>query len=442
LQLPLEHDLIVCHLAILFLKGKNVMRKTYFLLTAATILGASLIIVSCSGKKPSLPTGSSDPAPQAPTQTPQAPKPTGPATCISLHHISETQAANGSCPQGGTDPQNDDVVRQIVKDIKENSSYVVNGIITKVGPYRDALIERLASKGFCAQFEPGGELGIRKTEDFNDLYNVITTGRGAFTAPQSHCQPAIIPFTPNSYAGAVPSGGIGGWGCGLPGSRTGAQEISCFREDPTYLTDLRDSVEEIIKEHDKKDADGKDYNDMFTGCPGGICLNGNVGAFYTELFAKLDKLHYCSYIPADVQIGGELSLKRADGNNAFSDLFQVLTSAAFVRTHSAGEVVSSSNETATVLAPEMLSDGAISHLGEQGINVSRGGARAWLNANETMTARQNRNEHPLIHNMDGSKLSQLHAAEESAGMSGRVSAMSSSSDGLGSYRSTCWPADF
>ena len=68
-----------------------------------------------------------------------------------------------------------------------------------VGDYVDQTVENLRRMGLCA-FNDGEEVAIKNSNDFNDQYDIITSGGGVWTNYTATCRPAwsVIPPAGNN----------------------------------------------------------------------------------------------------------------------------------------------------------------------------------------------------------------------------------------------------
>jgi hypothetical protein len=75
----------------------------------------------------------------------------------------------------------------IDKTLDEHPEFFAGGI--NVGAYMDEVVENLRRAGFCA-LNDGEEIAVKKTNDFSEQYDIISSGGHVLRAYMATCRPA------------------------------------------------------------------------------------------------------------------------------------------------------------------------------------------------------------------------------------------------------------
>jgi hypothetical protein len=175
------------------------------------------------------------------------------------------------------------------------------------GRYLVGLIENLAAKGYCANFD-GEELAVTNTGGYSDQYHVITSAmtvrRGA-NSYRATCYPAALPTPPPALAPTA--------GCSLPPSK----DVACGREETQFLPQVEAALAQVIKEH----PEYFNLNDMQKGTDWVRVVNED--AYFNAVVAAVGKNGICARFD-----GEELAVKR---DNKGSEQFDIHTSLGYIR---------------------------------------------------------------------------------------------------------------
>jgi hypothetical protein len=108
--------------------------------------------------------------------------------------------------------------------------------VTNLGGYYVGLIRILDRKGLCAAYD-GEDLAVKRTNDYNEQYKVLTSWNQIRRVYMATCTPAWFPLARSSPAPSPP-------GCHLPPST----EIACGRPDSLFLRDAEAAIEQVLSQ--------------------------------------------------------------------------------------------------------------------------------------------------------------------------------------------------
>jgi hypothetical protein len=281
---------------------------------------AACFISACgsgaSATSPSAPSAATTPTTSTPAAPTPAPNSSLPVSCRALPPATGTAAG---CHQEASDfvravtdavsaAQNATVVDP---DSKETYALVQDGLIQSPNTYVKMIIDSLDKQGLCAAYD-GEEINVRKTNGFNEQFDVITSRGESWIKYMSTCTPATpIPV--------IPAPPVQDPECRLPPSR----ESYCDRPSSVYGGDVFSAMDELIAQ-DRQLAQPLifDFGDHAPGVDNGWRVT-NVPLYFSELRKKLRTRGYCSVYSGD----DELYLKK--GTNRFSEHWDLLKSEGY-----------------------------------------------------------------------------------------------------------------
>jgi hypothetical protein len=178
--------------------------------------------------------------------------------------------------------------------------------VVKVGSYYMGVIKNLDRKGLCAVFD-GEELGVKRTNDFSDTYDILTARSGVRKKYLGTCAPAQFPVPAGPLPPSPP-------GCPLQPSR----EIACGREpDSRFHPDVEAAIDTLLK--DKPQL--FDFTDVVRGQ--GWPRIVDAAGYHQGIIDILVQQGYCGMFD-----GEEIRLKRT---NDFTEHFDVNYQDVYVR---------------------------------------------------------------------------------------------------------------
>jgi hypothetical protein len=265
----------------------------------ATAIVAALALGGCGGGPtdaagvPSLPVVATPPA-VAPT-----PEPPPAASCLGL----SPGSASYRCLSTGASFQRE--LEESISLLRAQRPDVFDGErVLNVGAYVVGLIKNLDRQGICAAYD-GEELAVRTQGDFNDQYDVLTSGDLVRRYYVNTCVPAVFPLA----RGPAPSTA----GCSLAPS----YEVACGTPPTQYLDDVMDAVDEILRTK----PEIFDTNDR-TPAQGWPAVK-DFPAYYQGVVDILSKRGYCGRFD-----GEELAVKKT---NEFSESFDINYQDKYIR---------------------------------------------------------------------------------------------------------------
>lgn len=244
----------------------------------------------------------SAPATPAPTATPvPAPTPT-PVAQTNCDRIGLGTGSGVNCPRQTANFQRE--IDEAIARLRAERPDLFDGRnVLSVGQYLLGVTANLEDKGLCASFD-GEEMQVKNSNDFNDQYHILTSGRQYRDGTGSYrvtCYPAAFP-TPS----APPPQRAPGCSLQLAPSR----DVGCGREKPSFLPLVDAAIQKVADEHpeilDKSQV---------TGGQGWYKIL-NPEAYFTEVVANLQANGVCAFYD-----GEELAVK---DKNDYSDQYDIL----------------------------------------------------------------------------------------------------------------------
>jgi hypothetical protein len=194
-----------------------------------------------------------------------------------------------------------------IKTLRLEQAYLFDGNrVLNVGAYYVGLIRILDREGLCAGHD-GEELGIKDSNDFNDVFDVLTSKDEVRSFYIGTCWPAIFPETAPVLT-PPPAG------CNLPQSYS----VACGRDgDGRFTGEVLSAIEQVIREKPQlfdatAPAAGTDWP-----------LLKDVAGYQNAVMAVLVQKGYCAHFD-----GEEIQLKRT---NEFTDHYDVNYQDRYVR---------------------------------------------------------------------------------------------------------------
>jgi hypothetical protein len=191
-------------------------------------------------------------------------------------------------------------------DSNERYPLVDNGIIQSPNAYLKLIADALDRQGLCAVWD-GAELNVRRSNDYNENFDIITGAGGSWIKYMSTCAPATpVP--------AIVPPGVQDPECRLPPSR----DTYCDRPRSAYEGDVVGVLDELIAQ-DRQLANPLifDFRDRLAGAPEGWKIT-NPDLYFSEMRKRLRTRGYCSIRSAE----DELWIKK--GTNRFSEHWDLL----------------------------------------------------------------------------------------------------------------------
>jgi hypothetical protein len=174
------------------------------------------------------------------------------------------------------------------------------------GGYYVEVIRALDRMGLCAD-TGGEEVGVKRTNDYNDQFDILTATNGYRTGESIYrvtCTPAVLQR--GGRRQPVPEG------CSLPSSTY----VACGRPEPRYLRHVEEAVDQILDEQPEL----FDFTDIAAG-------NGprfrDPQAYHDGVVQILRDLGYCAFFD-----GEEIQMKR---ENEFSEHYDINVADEYVR---------------------------------------------------------------------------------------------------------------
>lgn len=275
----------------------------------------AIVMAACGSTTPA----GSPSAPSVTTSTPVAPAPVPPPTsslpssCRSLPPATGTSLGCRMEPPDFLSMVSDAVsaaqnATVVDPDSKEAYVLVQNGLIQSPSTYLKIIVDTLDRQGLCAVYD-GEELNVRKSNGYNEQFDIITSSGGSWSKYMSTCSPAVpLP--------AIVTPAIQDPECRLAPSR----EAYCDRPASIYGGDVAGALDELIAQDRALSRPLIfDFGDRQVGLENGWKVT-DVPLYFSELRKKLRLRGYCSvYDGAD-----ELLIKK--GTNRFSEHWDLLKS--------------------------------------------------------------------------------------------------------------------
>ena len=163
----------------------------------AALAAATLAVVACvSSTPPSLP----DPAAAAGTPTPApSPTPVNPRLACGVAR-GTGDGSEHSCPRQTSNflPQVDAAINRVVAkhpELFDLDSLRGNGgyFVKNVDEYYRQVVQELGDTGLCALVDGGGEIAVKRNNDFNDQYHIMISAgfvRRGEVSYRATCYPA------------------------------------------------------------------------------------------------------------------------------------------------------------------------------------------------------------------------------------------------------------
>jgi hypothetical protein len=177
--------------------------------------------------------------------------------------------------------------------------------VRNVGAYVVGIIRNLDRQGICATYD-GEELAVRTQGDFNDQYDILTSGDLVRRYYVNTCVPAVFPL-PRSEPLPSPAG------CSLAPS----YEVACGTPPTQYLDDVMDAIDEVLRT--KPEIFDLNDRSLSQGWP----AVKDWPAYYQGVIDVLSKKGYCGRFD-----GEEVAVKRT---NEFSESFDINYQDRYVR---------------------------------------------------------------------------------------------------------------
>lgn len=269
--------------------------------TLATALAALTFSVCGGDKKPGTPT-----QPVVETTTPTttlapAPQPPLSASCTKL----PPGATKYTCSTAA--PYFMDEVNEAIDTLKVQEPRIFNGEqVLDAGAYVVGLIRLLDKKNLCADWD-GEELGVARTGNLNDQYDVITARGLVRRYFVGTCWPAIIPVHRRTGHPSPP-------GCVLPPS----VDVSCGDPASRFTDDVLAAIDQVEK-------DKPDLFDFADRSPQGWPRVRDMAAYELAVVDVLTGQGFCGTPDGR---GEEIMLKRT---NDFTEHFDINYQDKYIR---------------------------------------------------------------------------------------------------------------
>ncbi len=272
----------------------------------AVVAGVVLLVVRCGGSNSKVPT-----TPSTPTPAP-APAPTPTPVYIPGSYCKLGVGTDkGKCAvlSATFQQQMDDAIDKAMRDHPDNF-YVGDGIRTRsIAQMYVAVVQNLEAQGFCVYVNPGDEVQVKNSNDFDDAFNIVTS-MGVMRRPALYrgtCTPASFPLDNTALPTTSPD-------CSIAPSRS----IFCERNQATYLDQVDAAINQIV-------ATRPDLVDPTTVAPGtqnSFAVTDTTG-FKNAVLAVLKGMGFCYHIDNE-----EIQIKKDD---RLSEQFNIVTSVGFIR---------------------------------------------------------------------------------------------------------------
>lgn len=280
----------------------------YRLVSVLSVAALALSLQVCGGGgSSSTDTGPTVPVPvpePTPEPTPQADAPLS-ASCAALGQgVPEEEAV---CTEGP--PHFLDEMNQAIERVRsEHPGYFDGRNVLNVGGYYVEVIRNLDKMGLCADSD-GGEVGVKKTDAYNDQFDILT-GKDEYRTGENiyigSCAPAIFP-----------RGGRRPWPvpdhCSLPAS----DFVACGRPESRYYGHVEAAIDQMLSEHPEL----FDYSDINPGTDWPRITNPE--AYQLAVVDILVEKGYCTIFD-----GEEITMKRT---NDFSEHYDINVKDVYVR---------------------------------------------------------------------------------------------------------------
>jgi hypothetical protein len=267
---------------------------------AAAAALAALTLSVCGGdKKPVTPT-----QPVVETTTPSTTVP--PAAGLPVSASCAKLPAGATKYSCSTDAPNfQDQVNDAIDTLQAQQPRIFDGDnVRDVGAYVVGLIKILDAKNLCADWD-GEELGVARSSNLNDQYDVLTSGGRVRRYFVGTCWPSVIPV--NRRKGSPPPAG-----CTLPSS----VEISCGDPPSRFLDKVLAAVDQVQK-------DKPALFDFGDRSPQGWPRVKDMAAYHGAVIEVLAGQGFCGKFD-----GEEIAVKRS---NEFTEHFDVNYADKYVR---------------------------------------------------------------------------------------------------------------
>jgi hypothetical protein len=268
----------------------------------AAVAVAAVTLAVCGGS--SSDDGAGGPSvPVVPTPTP-APTPAAETPlAVSCNNLSPGSLSHRCLSTGATFQRE---LEDSISLLKAQKPQIFDGErVTNVGAYVVGVIKNLDAKGVCATYD-GEELAVRSQGDFNDQYDILTSGDLIRRYYVNTCVPAVFPLSRNPLP--PPPGG-----CTLGPS----YEVACGVPPSEYIDDVNGAVEQLQK-------DKPELFDAGNVAPGRQWpAIKDFPAYYQGVIEILARKGYCGRFS-----GEELEVKRT---NEFSESFDINYQDKYVR---------------------------------------------------------------------------------------------------------------
>ncbi len=268
--------------------------------TAAAIVGLLTLSVCGGDKKTGTPTQPVEPpTTTTPTTLTPAVAPPLSASCAQL----QPGATKYTCSTA--EPYFMNEVNDAIDTLKAQQPRIFNGDdVLDVGAYVVGLIKILDAKHLCADWD-GEELGVARSNNLNDQYDVLTAKNQVRRYFVGTCWPSVIPVRHRTPPPAPA-------GCALPSSA----EITCGKPASRFLDKVLAAIDQIQKEK-------PELFDNSQRSPQGWPLVKDMMAYQNGVIAILVADGFCARYD-----GEEIAVKRT---NEFTEHFDVNYQDKYVR---------------------------------------------------------------------------------------------------------------
>jgi hypothetical protein len=199
--------------------------------TAVAALAALTLSVCGGDKKPSTPTQPIVEPTTTPTPVVPTPEPPVSASCAKLPAGATKYTCRTDAPNFLGE------VNDAIDTLEVQQPRIFDGDqVLNVGAYVVGLIKILDAKSICADWD-GEELGVARSSNLNDQYDVLTAKSQVRRYFVGTCWPSVIPV---NRRGGAPSPA----GCALPPS----VEISCGDPASRFLDKMLAAIEQVQKD--------------------------------------------------------------------------------------------------------------------------------------------------------------------------------------------------
>ena len=282
------------------------IRNRFFLTLLVAALALSLQVCGGGGSS-STDTGPTVPVPvpePTPEPTPQADAPLS-ASCAALGP--GVRHADAVCTDGPAHFLEE--MNQAIDEVRNTRPGYFDGRhVVNVGGFYVEIVRALDRMGLCAE-SGGDEVGIRKTEAYNDQFDILTAKHEYRTGENIYlgsCAPAVIQVGGRPHP-PVPEG------CSLPKSTY----VACGRPESRYYGHVEAAIDEMMSEHPEL----FDYTDINPGTDWPRLTN--TAAYQNGIIEILTQKGYCVFFD-----GEEIQMKRT---NDFSEHYDLNVKDTYVR---------------------------------------------------------------------------------------------------------------